>query len=257
MWRGDAPRTDFRVSNEGFVRHRALPLTGPEQPSPMVRIAPVTLTLDGSLDRQLIAHAIDRVSSLVRRPEVVAAWSRESACAGMSVGGLTRHLIGQPVMVVTRLQAEPEPEAETIDLLEHYARAAWVREDLDGETNRAIRESSDRQSAEGADAAIAELDDVLGRVDAALANPPPTTFIPWQGWALRTDDFLVTRLMEMVVHSDDLAASVDVDAPDFGPDVLDPVMRLLTALSVRRHGQDAVVRTLTRPQRAPETIAAF
>ena len=86
---------------------------------------------------------------------------------------------------------------------------------------------------------------------AALADPPATTYIPWQGWALATDDFLVTRLMEMVVHADDLAASVDVPTPDFGLSVLDPVFRLLTAIAVRRHGQDALVRTLTRPQRAP------
>jgi hypothetical protein len=63
--------------------------------------------------------------------------------------------------------------------------------------------------------------------------------------------------MEMVVHADDLAASVDLPVPDFGAAVLDPVLALLTALSVRRHGQDAVVRTLTRPQRAPRSISAF
>ena len=53
------------------------------------------------------------------------------------------------------------------------------------------------------------------------------------------------------MHSDDLAASVDVPTPDFDAAVLDPVLRLLTAVSLRRHGQDALVRTLSRPQRAP------
>jgi Mycothiol maleylpyruvate isomerase N-terminal domain len=217
----------------------------------------VTLGFDGTLDRRVVVRAIDEVSSLVRRPEVAVAWDHESSCVGMSVGGLTRHLISQPVLVVTLLQTDPEPDAETIGLLEHYARAAWVREDLEGDTNQTIRENSDQQAAEGVGPAITVLDDALTQVDSALAAPPRSTFIPWQGWALQTDDFLVTRLMEMVVHSDDLAASVDVPAPDFGPEVLDPVLRLLTALSVRQHGQDAVVRTLTRPQRAPDTITAF
>ena len=63
--------------------------------------------------------------------------------------------------------------------------------------------------------------------------------------------------MEMVVHADDLASSVDVATPAFGPAVLDPVLRLLTALALRRHGQDALVRTLTRPQRAPAAVSAF
>jgi Mycothiol maleylpyruvate isomerase N-terminal domain len=177
---------------------------------------------------------------------------------GMSVGGLTRHLINQPVTIVALLRANSiESGAETIPVLEHYARAAWVREDLDGEANRLVREKSAVQAAEGPDAGVALLARARAELESVLAEAPPATYIPWQGWSLTTDDFLVTRLMEMVVHSDDLAASVDVATPDFGPAVLDPVLRLLTALAVRRHGQDALVRTLTRPQRAPATVSAF
>lgn len=177
----------------------------------------------------------------------------------MSVGGLTRHLVSQPVIVVDRLQANDSEGAgaETIGLLEHYARASWLREDLDGEANRSIREISDQQAAEGPAAAVAELSRARSDIETALAHPRPVVYVPWQGWSLATDDFLVTRLMEMVVHADDLAASVDVSSPEFGPAVLDPVFRLLTALAVRRHGQDAMVRTLTRPQRAPATVSAF
>jgi len=36
-----------------------------------------------------------------------------------------------------------------------------------------------------------------------------------------------------------------------------PVLALLSALAVRRHGQAAVVRTLSRPQRAPGQVSAF
>ena len=136
-------------------------------------------------------------------------------------------------------------------------RASWLREDLDGEANRSIRDTADRQASDGPDAAAALLSKARAELDAALADAPPSTYIPWQGWSLATDDFLVTRLMEMVVHADDLAASVDVASPAFGPTVLDPVFRLLTALAIRRHGQDALVRTLTRPQRAPGSVAAF
>jgi Mycothiol maleylpyruvate isomerase N-terminal domain len=144
-----------------------------------------------------------------------------------------------------------------VDLLEHYLRVPWSQEDLDGETNRSIRATADLQASEGPDTALALLSQARAELDTVLADAPPTTFVPWQGWSLATDDFLVTRLMEMVVHSDDLAASVGVATPDFGPTVLDPVFRLLTALAVRRHGQDALVRTLTRPARAPGTVSAF
>jgi hypothetical protein len=39
--------------------------------------------------------------------------------------------------------------------------------------------------------------------------------------------------------------------------VLAPVLGLLTGVAVRRHGQAPVVRALSRPQRAPESVSAF
>ncbi|HEY7042897.1 MAG TPA: maleylpyruvate isomerase N-terminal domain-containing protein [Nocardioidaceae bacterium] len=216
----------------------------------------MTLGFAGSLDRSAVLQAADLVAELVARSEVAQAWTSESSCVGMSVGGLTRHLVSQPVNVVKLLRAD-QSDAETIPLLEHYARAAWVREDLEGDTNRSIRESADREASEGRDTALALLAQARSEIESTLADAPSTTYIPWQGWSLATDDFLVTRLMEMVVHADDLAASVAVPTPEFGTDVLDPVFRLLTAIAVRRHGQDAVVRTFARPQRAPRDVAAF
>ncbi len=228
-------------------------------PGGVSRLLAVTLRFTGTLDRKAVIHAADLISDLVDRPEVAAAWTRESSCAGMSVGGLTRHLASQPVNVVTLLRADRSEGAgaETLELLEHYARASWLREDLDGEANRSIRDTADRQASDGPAAAAAVLSHARAELETVLADAPPTTYVPWQGWSLATDDFLVTRLMETVVHADDLAASIDVSTPEFGTTVLDPMFRLLTALAVRRHGQDALVRTLTRPQRAPATVSAF
>jgi hypothetical protein len=81
--------------------------------------------------------------------------------------------------------------------------------------------------------------------------------IPWQGWALTARDFAVTRLMEIVVHSDDLAASVDLPTPQFPDEAVREVLTLLTAVAVEKHGQTALVRALSRPQRAPGSVSAF
>jgi hypothetical protein len=223
------------------------------------RLPKVSLHFTGALPRSAVIDATNLLSELVARPEVTAAWSSESSCAGMSVGGLARHLVSQPVNVVNLLRADRSDgaAAETIDLLEHYRRASWLREDHDGETNRSIRAAADREAVDGPDLAWEALARARADLHRVLADPPPTVYVPWQGWSLATDDFLVTRLMEMVVHADDLASSIPVATPAFGPEVLDPVFRLLTALAVRRHGQDALVRTLTRPQRAPSTVSAF
>ena len=91
----------------------------------------------------------------------------------------------------------------------------------------------------------------------ALATAPESVHIPWQGWSLRTDDFLVTRLMEIMVHSDDLAASVGLATPEFPRPVVEAVLGLLASVAVDRHGQTAVLRALSRPHRAPGSVSAF
>jgi len=63
--------------------------------------------------------------------------------------------------------------------------------------------------------------------------------------------------MEIAVHSDDLAVSAGIDTPDLPAAVIEPVVDLLTRIAVRRHGQPAVLRALSRAERAPDTIAAI
>jgi hypothetical protein len=43
----------------------------------------------------------------------------------------------------------------------------------------------------------------------------------------------------------------------FPGEILDPVLGLLVSLAVRRHGPIALVRALSRAERAPDTISAF
>jgi hypothetical protein len=218
-----------------------------------------TLTYRDRLDHSAVLHAAELVHRLVARPEVAAAWTRESSCAGLNVGGLTRHLVEQSLYVVRLVGpgAVPRADAGTNSLLEHYARSEWLHEDLDAESNRFVVVKSEGQATEGPQAAVDLQAGAVADLPNVLAQAPDQMYLPWQDARMATDDFLVTRLMEMVVHSDDLATSVGVSSPEFGGAVLEPVLGLLTALAVVRHGQDAVVRALARPQRAPASIAVF
>jgi len=48
-----------------------------------------------------------------------------------------------------------------------------------------------------------------------------------------------------------------VDTPAFPEEVVAPVLGLLSGVAARRHGQVAVVRALSRPQRASGPVSAF
>ena len=202
--------------------------------------------------------AVDLSWELASAPEVRDAWAAESACAGMTVGGLTHHLLNQATNTARGLEAAPG-DAAPIRLLEHYSRAAWVRSAPDDEVNVAIREGDNERALLGPGMVLAKARESIDALPGLLGAPrdPDVIFIPWQGWALTTSDFLTTRMMEMVVHGDDLAASVGLETPTYPEDVIEPVLGLLTGVAVQRLGQTAVFRGLSRPQRAPRSISAF
>ncbi|MFS0705081.1 maleylpyruvate isomerase N-terminal domain-containing protein [Cellulomonas sp. 179-A 9B4 NHS] len=216
------------------------------------------LTFADDLDRAALVAATRDVATLVARREVVDAWDAESSCAGMSVGALAHHLALQPRRVVEVLTAPaPAPGAALVTVDAHYAQAVWLQEDLDGPSNVGVRTRSQQAAADGPAAVDGMLAATLAALDGALAHASTTVLVPWTGAAMATDDYLVTRLLEMVVHADDLASSVGLPTPELPAGAVVPVLRTLTDLAVRRHGQAALVRTLTRPQRAPATVAAF
>ena len=134
---------------------------------------------------------------------------------------------------------------------------------LDDEANVDVRTSADAYAGSGA----ADLDERMGSDLAALpaalapvldgSRTPDSVLIPWQGWSLTAADFVLTRTMEAIVHSDDLAASIGVETPEFPPEAADAVLGLLASVAAERHGQAAVLRALSRPQRSTGPVSAF
>lgn len=210
--------------------------------------------------RDAYLAAADTAVRQIRDDAVAESWGRASALPEMSVGALACHLAGQVFAVRDLLQQEPAPDADpAIPLLEHYRRAAWVEADLDDEVMVEIRSGAEQKAEDGHAALVARLEEAFAELPGILANQPADrdVLIPWQGWSLSLDDFLVTRMMEITVHSDDLAASLDREPPELPEQVLGPVLALLVGVSLRRHGQSAVVRALSRAERAPASITAF
>jgi hypothetical protein len=204
--------------------------------------------------------AAESAFDLVGRVEVVQHWDDPSALAGMSVGDLAAHLGSQVLSVHAVVTAGHGASEEVpVPLLEHYARVPWVRSGNEDESNVRIRQAAAQSAAGGHDPLSSSLQLAIRDLRTAFraANLPPRVRMPGWEWALSFDDFLVTRVMEIVVHSDDLAVSVGIEPPTLPQAVLGPVLALLVGVSLQRHGQAAVVRALSRRERAPETISAF
>ena len=70
-------------------------------------------------------------------------------------------------------------------------------------------------------------------------------------------DVSVDKLVELLVHSDDLAVSIGVPSPEFDEAPADLVVSVLARFARRRHGTAPVLRALARQERAYGSIAAF
>jgi len=208
--------------------------------------------------RDAYLQAAASAAALLDDQAVAAAWESPSALPEFSVAGLAGHLARQ-VVAVPRVLGQPVPAGPPATLLEHYDRVPWVGASLDDEANAEIRRGGEDEAADGAAALAARIGVAVEALRTALPAEPADRIVhpSWVSWTLTLDDFLVTRMMEIAVHSDDLALSAGVATPELPPAVLDPVFALLTRLAVRRHGPTALLRALSRSERAPATIAAF
>ncbi|HEY1175795.1 MAG TPA: maleylpyruvate isomerase N-terminal domain-containing protein [Phytomonospora sp.] len=196
---------------------------------------------------------------LLRNPSVAAAWGEPSALPGFGVGGLAGHLAYQVVALPAILGA-PVPSEPVIGLLDHYARVEWIGADLDADINVRIRAGGEETAAGGPKALAGSVDAAVAGLAVTLAVTPadrPVRIPLWGAWSLTLEDLLVTRMMELAVHADDLAVSVGVPTPRFGESTVDTVLRLLTRLAARRHGPTALLRSFSRAERAAKSIAAF
>lgn len=90
----------------------------------------------------------------------------------------------------------------------------------------------------------------LTRLRLRLPEVDPSRLIAvLDGIPMRIDEYVKTRLLELVVHMDDLAASVDVPLPAVGDEALEIVSTLLSTVADVKHGAWAVIRAFTRRER--------
>ncbi len=204
--------------------------------------------------RDVFLSTVGVARKLITSPEVAARWTEASALDRMTIGTVAAHLARAALTVQQYLELPPPDAAtEPITAAQYFADA--LPSDLDDEVHRGIRARSDQAASEGRDAVVRYLDDTIASVTVALASAPPDTRVTVFGKAaMLLDQYLVTRLVELVVHLDDLACSIGVATPAVEPEAVDVVTRCFVDIARIRHGDVAVIRALARRERAPVQV---
>ena len=71
---------------------------------------------------------------------------------------------------------------------------------------------------------------------------------------LTLDDFCRTRMIEIGMHIDDLAHSVDLPTPDLGADVTGEIIDIVVGIGRRVHGDWALIHALARSERGSDSV---
>ncbi len=184
-------------------------------------------------------------------PAVATAWDRPSVLADQTIGGLAGHLARGGVWVVgDYLDLDPPPAPTFASVAEYFAQVARM-----GPTDhQAIRDRGAAIAAEGPEAVVARLTDRLAALEPRLRAEPADRLLPVSGGGMALDAYLGTRLVEQVVHLDDLARSVPGLVATGPDDLVVRVAQLGAAIAVERHGPGAVVRHLFRPDAATDAV---
>lgn len=187
-------------------------------------------------------------ADLLARPEVEAAWDSPSALPEFTVRGLAGHLLRATGSVVAYLD-RPEPSGEPVTAAEYYAQAV-DEPDITSEIHRAIRQRGEEEAAGGFASVRGRSYELLETLRTRLeAEPPDRKVEAYKGIVLTIDEYLVTRLIELVVHVDDLSVSAGVPPPELPPEALQVSIDTLVEVARLKHGHLAVLRALARRER--------
>lgn len=198
--------------------------------------------------RAVTIDAAEKAADLVESSAVVDRWNEPSALDGMTVGGLAAHLVRATGATLAYLDRTDPHARPTGDLL---TKADYFRHAIEAPIHERIKEVSADEAAAGpaavAAAARRVADDLAERLP---AEPTDRLIGALHGEMLTLDDFCRTRMIETLVHIDDLAHSVGLPTPEFDEFATGEVIDILTTIARGVHGDWAVIHALARAERA-------
>lgn len=202
-----------------------------------------------------VAEAAER---LIGSDPVAEHWTDDSALQGYTVGGLAGHL-ARAVLTVDRYLDGSDPPGQPTSAAGYFAAVLAAHDPIGSDFHSSVRKRGAEQGSVGQAALVTQLSaSRLALSDRLVGLAPATRVSVLDGVVMTLSDYLCTRLVELVVHLDDLAVSVGLDGPDdVAPEAYEIVAAVLAQVAVRRAGPLATIRSLARRERHPGAVRAF
>jgi hypothetical protein len=203
--------------------------------------------------------AVDWFIGILRCEEVTAVWSEPSCVRRYTVGGVSAHTV-HSVMWLEQVLRDSEPMGlRLVTLGEYFGPNRAGGENDDEPFSVALRAAAEAFALVGAPMVTAACTVSREGVAGLLAETSAGRAIPVvrvAGGQVPLRDYLRTRVLEIVVHGDDVACSVPaVQAPEPPAASLEICLGVCLELARSRVGAMGALRAFTRAERArPEAL---
>lgn len=184
---------------------------------------------------------------------VATAWGEPSALPGLTVGALAAHEARALSTVRRYLDGDDGSEPPTLLDAAGYVLSVLPDTSRDSDVNVGVAARATAAAQDGSTAVVTAAAGDLAWLRQTLPDLPATRTVRVKdGVGMLLDDYLETRIVELVVHHDDLAVSLPDAGLDDLPDEAGQVaVAVLAEVARRRSSTSAMVATLARRERAP------
>jgi hypothetical protein len=199
----------------------------------------------------VVAAFLDAASTAVRlleRPELAERWGQDSVLPQFSVAALAGHLLRGMTTVGDYLDG-PEPSENGISAASYFLTMLGSA-GLSDPASQAVRTRGDEAAAVGPAALASDARAAFARLPSRLAGAGSRRCLRVAaGLVMTLDEYLRTRVVELVVHVDDLATSLGVELAPLQPSTCKVAVDALVDVARLRYGDLAVLRALARRER--------
>lgn len=186
----------------------------------------------------------------IRDSAVGAAWEKPSALQRMTVGDVAGHLFLVVRRVGKRLDDSSDVDETSVPQIKMTYPRVDRPEDLDLDVHEQVRHDARHVAQWGWPELGQAYADRLAKLEGRLAAAIPNS-IAFGDRRMDSGEYLASRIVEVLVHVDDLAVSTGAAFSSPPEDAIEAALTHLLGTARRVHGDLVLLRAFTRRERVP------
>jgi uncharacterized protein (TIGR03083 family) len=183
-------------------------------------------------------------------------WNEPSALEAFTIGELVAHVTLAMERAHGFLMLDA-PGSDPVSLGGYYGDLKIEDEhDAGSFVHAFIKGMAETEAARPCAEVVVKAKAVISEIAQLLPSTQPSRILdlrPLPQGAMRADDYMATRVVELILHGMDLAVSLD-QSMELPPQAVDVVIEILVATARAQHGDPTVLCAMARSERTQSSV---